>query len=120
MKQLIGLALALTLTVMPTLAGAQTTVNYSARYPGVIVVTGGPPETTPPGRGGTPPAASIAAAIAVPNFIAYRDRSRTASSASDHGAPEEDVEPTGFLVPHALGGAYDSEGAEAELSQERR
>jgi hypothetical protein len=32
----------------------------------------------------------------VPNFISYRDRSRTASSESDHAA-QEDAEPTGIF-----------------------
>jgi hypothetical protein len=92
MTLLIGVAFALTLAVMPTLAWAQ--VKFPARYPWVISVsTSG---TTPSGQGHRPPLVSIEAAVAVPNFISYRDRSRTASSESDHAA-QEDAEPTGIF-----------------------
>jgi hypothetical protein len=95
MKPLIGIAIVLALTpaVMPALEPAQGQVNYPARYRWVIAVSGGTPETTPPGQGGTPRAPSIQAAIAVPNFISYRNK---VLSDSDTTA-QEDVEPTGLL-----------------------
>ena len=55
MKQLVGIALAvaLTLAVMPTLACGD--VKLPARYPWVISVGATTSPTPPAGRGGTPP-----------------------------------------------------------------
>jgi hypothetical protein len=98
MHQLIGIALvvALTLAVMPAPGAA-----------GLAALAADDANSLFP-----------AAAVAVPNFISYRDRSRVAdatnSSAHNHPSrpantaePADDNEPTGFLVPHPVGSAYD-------------
>jgi hypothetical protein len=92
MHQLIGIALvvALMLAVMPAPGGALAAADADSLYPD---------------------------AVAVPNFISYRDRSRLAdatnpstrnqpSRPADTAEPADDDDPTGFLVPHAVGGAY--------------
>jgi hypothetical protein len=90
MSQLIGIALVLTLAVMPAPVPAQ-----------------GSGQTAPI----TPSLISPAGAVAVPNFISYRDRSSSTNgtNASTRDQPFEPVDegdPTGFLgasdVAHPL------------------
>jgi hypothetical protein len=93
MHQLIGIALvvALILAVMPAPGGAAAD-DPNNLFP--------------------------AAAVAVPNFISYRDRSRVAdaanpsapdqpSSPANTAEPPNARDPTGFLAPHPVGSAYD-------------
>jgi hypothetical protein len=93
MHQLVRIALvvALMLAVMPAPVGAEAASDdANSLYP---------------------------AAVAVPNFLSYRDRSRLAdatnpstrnhpSRPADTAEPADDDDPTGFLIPHAVGGAY--------------
>jgi hypothetical protein len=99
MHQIIGIALVLTLAVMPTLAWVQAQAKFPARYPWVIA-TGATTSPTPPaGQGSTPPAPSIEAAVAVPNFIVYRDRNRVDAAGLTNTAESADDanDPTGIL-----------------------
>jgi hypothetical protein len=113
MHQLIGIALvvALMLAVMPAPGGAaaddaNSLFPVAQRSEHLTILSVAPPVSSP------------TAAVAVPNFLSYRDRARLAdatnpsarnqpSRPANTAEPADDDDPTGFLVPHAVGGAYE-------------